>query len=139
MSLIKHILCAVDYSNTSSYAFEYAYDTAIVRNATLTVIHVATAHEEMSAVSFKQMEEELGNWVAVRNPNKVAIKQDILFGIPYAEILQSIEDLKPDLVVLGNKGHNIHEHFFIGHVAEKVLNKTDLPVLLIKAPVEKKA
>lgn len=139
MSLIKHILCAVDYSNTSSYAFEYAYDTAIVRNATLTVIHVANTHEEMSAVSFKQMEEELGNWVAVRNPNKIEIKQDILFGIPYVEILQSIEDLKPDLVVLGNKGHNIHEHFFIGHVAEKVLNKTDLPVLLIKAPVEKKA
>ena len=139
MSLIKHILCAVDYSNTSSYAFEYAYDTAIVRNATLTVIHVANTHEEMSAVSFKQIEEELGNWVEERNPNKIVIKQDILFGIPYVEILQSIENLKPDLVVLGNKGHNIHEHFFIGHVAEKVLNKTDLPVLLIKAPVEKKA
>ena len=139
MSLIKHILCAVDYSNTSSYAFEYAYDTAVVRNATLTVIHVANSHEEMSAVSFKQIEEELGNWVAERNPNKLTIKQDILFGIPYVEILQAIEDLKPDLVVLGNKGHNIHEHFFIGHVAEKVLNKTDLPVLLIKAPVEKKA
>jgi nucleotide-binding universal stress UspA family protein len=139
MSLIKHILCAVDYSNTSSYAFEYAYDTAVVRNATLTVIHVANSHEEMSAVSFKQIEEELGNWVAERNPTKLTIKQDILFGIPYVEILQAIEDLKPDLVVLGNKGHNIHEHFFIGHVAEKVLNKTDLPVLLIKAPVEKKA
>ena len=66
------------------------------------------------------------------------IKQEILFGIPYVEILQAVTDLKPDLVVLGNKGHNIHDHFFIGHVAEKVLHNTDLPVLLIKAPVVKK-
>ena len=138
MSLIKHILCAVDYSTTSSYAFEYAYDTAIIRNATLTVVHVASSQEEMAAVSFKQIEDELASWVAERNPNKIEIKQDILFGIPYVEILQAVADLKPDLVVLGNKGHNIHEHFFIGHVAEKVLNNTELPVLLIKAPVEKK-
>ena len=138
MSLIKHILCAVDYSTTSSYAFEYAYDTAIIRNASLTVVHVASSQEEMAAVSFKQIEDELASWVAERNPNKIEIKQDILFGIPYVEILQAVADLKPDLVVLGNKGHNIHEHFFIGHVAEKVLNNTELPVLLIKAPVEKK-
>ena len=138
MSLIKHILCAVDYSTTSSYAFEYAYDTAIIRNASLTVVHVASSQEEMAAVSFKQIEDELASWVAERNPNKIEIKQDILFGIPYVEILQAVADLKPDLVVLGNKGHNIHEHFFIGHVAEKVLNNTELPVLLIKAPAEKK-
>lgn len=137
MSLITHILCAVDYSTTSSYAFEYAYDTAIIRNASLTVVHVASSQEEMAAVSFKQIEDELASWVAERNPNKITIKQDILFGIPYVEILQAVADLKPDLVVLGNKGHNIHEHFFIGHVAEKVLNNTELPVLLIKAPAEK--
>ena len=138
MSLIKQILCAVDYSNTSSYAFEYAYDTAIIRNASLTVVHVVGSHEEMSSVSFKQIEDELANWVAERNPKKIDIKQEIVFGIPYVQILQVVEDLKPDLVVLGNKGHNIHDHFFIGHVAEKVLHNTNLPVLLIKAPVEKK-
>ncbi len=138
MSLIKHILCAVDYSNTSSYAFEYAYDTAIVRNASLTVVHVATQNEEMASISFKQIEEELSAWVSERNPKKLTIKQEILFGIPYVEILQAVADLKPDLVVLGNKGHNLHEHFFIGHVAEKVLNQTNLPVLLIKAPIENK-
>ncbi len=138
MALIKHILTAVDYSATSSYAFEYAYDTAIVRNASLTVVHIVSAQEEMAAISFKQLEDELAAWVAERNPNKIAIKQDIFFGIPYVEILQAVADLKPDLVVLGNKGHNIHEHFFIGHVAEKVLNQTELPVLLIKAPAEKR-
>ena len=138
MSLIKHILCAVDYSNTSSFAFEYAYDTAIVRNASLKVVHVASPTEEMASISFKQIEEELDAWVSERNPNKLTIKQEILFGIPYVEILEAVADLKPDLVVLGNKGHNIHEHFFIGHVAEKVLSKTNLPVLLIKAPIENK-
>ena len=138
MALVKHILCAVDYSETSSYAFEYAYDTAVIRNASLTVVHVASSQEEMAAPSFKDIEDKLASWVADRNPNNIAIKQDILFGIPYVEILQAVADLKPDLVVLGNKGHNIHEHFFIGHVAEKVLNQTELPVLLIKAPAEKK-
>ena len=138
MSLIKNILCAVDYSNTSSYAFEFAYDSATVRNASLTVIHVASQQEEMASVSFKQIEDELSNWIAERNPNKLSIKQDILFGIPYVEILEAVKYLKPDLIVLGNKGHNIHDHFFIGHVAEKVLHNTNLPVLLIKAPVEKK-
>jgi len=138
MSLIKNILCAVDYSNTSSYAFEFAYDSATVRNAALTVIHVAGRQEEMAAVSFKQIEDELAFWIAERNPNKIPIKQDILFGIPYVEILEAIKYLKPDLIVLGNKGHNIHEHFFIGHVAEKVLNNTELPVLLIKAPAKEK-
>ena len=138
MSLIKHILCAVDYSNTSSYAFEYAYDTAVIRKASLTLVHVVNSNEEMSSISFKQLEDELSSWVSERNPNKLEIRQEILFGIPYVEILQAVADMKPDLVVLGNKGHNIHDHFFIGHVAEKVLNNTELPVLLIKAPVEKK-
>ncbi len=138
MSLIKNILCAVDYSETSSYAFEFAYDSATVRNASLTIIHVAGRQEEMAAVSFKQIEDELAFWIAERNPNKIPIKQDILFGIPYVEILEAVKYLKPDLIVLGNKGHNIHEHFFIGHVAEKVLNNTELPVLLIKAPAKAK-
>lgn len=137
MALVKHILCAVDYSETSSFAFEYAYDTAIIRNASLTVVHVAGSQEEMASTSFKDIEDKLASWVADRNPNGILIKQEILFGIPYIEILQAVSDLKPDLVVLGNKGHNIHEHFFIGHVAEKVLNKTELPVLLIKAPAKK--
>ncbi|MFP5040717.1 universal stress protein [Parasediminibacterium sp. JCM 36343] len=136
---INHILCAVDYSRTSWYAFEYAYDTAVTRNASLTVIHVVNTNAEISSTSFKQLEEELSNWVAAKNPEKITIKQDILFGIPYTEILEAINYLKPDLVVLGNKGHNIHEHFFIGHVAEKVLNLTDLPVLLIKARKENQA
>ena len=138
MSLITNILCAVDYSETSSYAFEFAYDSATVRNASLTVIHVAGRQEEMAAVSFKQIEDELSFWISERNPQKITIKQDILFGIPYVEILEAIKYLKPDLIVLGNKGHNIHEHFFIGHVAEKVLNNTELPVLLIKAPAKAK-
>lgn len=136
MSVIKNIICAVDYSNTSSYALEYALDTAVIRKASLTVVHVVNSHEEMAATSFKQIEDELNDWVESRNNNRVVVKKEILFGIPYVEIMQAVNDLNPDLVVLGNKGHNINEHFFIGHVAEKVLHNTNLPVLLIKAPKE---
>ncbi len=138
MSIIKHILCAVDYSNTSSFALEYALDTATIRKAELTVVHVVNSHEEMASTSFKQLEDELIDWVEERNVSKIPIKKDILFGIPYVEILQAVTDIQPDLVVLGNKGHNINNSFFIGHVAEKVLHNTELPVLLIKAPVVKK-
>jgi nucleotide-binding universal stress UspA family protein len=138
MSLIKQIICAVDYSATSSYALEYALDTALIRSAKLTVVHVVSSREETASISFQLIEQELSEWVAERNTQKVAVKLDILFGIPYVEILQAVNELKPDLVVLGNKGHNINEHFFIGHVAEKVLMNTPLPVLLIKAPAETK-
>ena len=55
----------------------------------------------------------------------------ILTGDPATEILKTIETEDIDLVIMGTHGYKGLEHAIFGSVAEKVVKKSPVPVMII--------
>lgn len=53
-------------------------------------------------------------------------------GKPATTILETIDELSPDLVVMGTHGRSKLDHLLIGSVAERVIRKSPCPVLIVR-------
>ncbi|GAA6170899.1 universal stress protein [Colwellia sp. KU-HH00111] len=56
---------------------------------------------------------------------------DIIEGSPAATIIGIAEERNVDLIVMGSHAHSALDNLFIGSVADKVVNRTTKPVLLV--------
>ena len=56
-------------------------------------------------------------------------------GDPTDVILQTVEELKPDILLLGTHSKGIIEKAFLGSVATKVLQRIRIPVYIIPIPI----
>ncbi|KXG75423.1 universal stress protein [Thermotalea metallivorans] len=56
----------------------------------------------------------------------------IKYGDPAQVIIETIEEEKPDLVVMGSKGLTGIQKVVIGSVSSKVLNHTEVPILIVR-------
>ncbi len=55
------------------------------------------------------------------------------------KILQRADELKADMVVMGTHGKGWLAHAFLGSVAEKVLHRIKIPVLISPIPDREKS
>jgi nucleotide-binding universal stress UspA family protein len=58
----------------------------------------------------------------------------VIAGDPVAVILQVVEDLKPDILVMGTHSKGIIVNALLGSVATKVLQQIRIPVYVIPIP-----
>jgi len=56
---------------------------------------------------------------------------DIIEGAPSATIIKTAKDKNIDLIVMGSHAHSTLDNLFIGSVADKVVNRSTTPVLLV--------
>ena len=56
---------------------------------------------------------------------------DIIEGSPAETIIRIAEEKKVDIIVMGSHAHSKLNNLFIGSVADKVVNKSIIPVLLV--------
>lgn len=56
---------------------------------------------------------------------------DIIEGSPAATIINFAKEKKVDLIVMGSHAHSALNNLFIGSVADKVVNRSTTPVLLV--------
>lgn len=65
------------------------------------------------------------------------IETVIEVGRPVDTILEAIGKHHPDLLVLGSRGLDTLQEWFVGGVSYRVVSRAACPVLLVKRPVEK--
>jgi nucleotide-binding universal stress UspA family protein len=160
---IKNILYATDLSKNSAYAFRYAVNSAEHHKAKIHILHVLEtepAHRfpfgadlfpefsqaELDEAYFKkkgavreQIKKRLEDFCKRELKNKAASLKTVssihvVEGDPAGEILEKADQLKVDLVIMGTHGKGRLTHTFLGTVAEKVLNRIKIPVLIIPIP-----
>jgi nucleotide-binding universal stress UspA family protein len=61
------------------------------------------------------------------------LRSELRCGDPAAEILRAIDELKPELVVMGTHGRRGLARLLLGSVAEKVVRSSPVPVLTVPA------
>ena len=116
--MFANILCAVDFSEASAHAIEYAVALAGAEGAGITALHVADTRVAPADVA-----------ALFHGAPRVTAVVDR--GQPAPEILKRAASLGSDVIVMGTHGAGGFEHLMLGSVAEKVLRKATCPVLTV--------
>ena len=143
---IRHILCPIDFSDTSRHALEHAVAIATWYESQLTALHVIhpgflypppilfaelPRHSLPTEPERQSLDEQLRAWL--EPARRAGVKTNVLFddGDPAARILDRAKALACDLIVIGTHGLGGFERFMLGSVAEKVLRKAPCPVMTV--------
>jgi len=147
MAHIRKILVPIDGSAASRAAHSLALDLAAAYRAELIVLYVvdSSALEELSRLSGEEtprlihdMEESGRSLLASRareaDTRAVTTTQDLHHGMPDEIIMREATRHQADLIVMGKVGRKGHRRSLLGSVTERVLESSDLPVLVVSPP-----
>ena len=143
---IKRILCAVDFSETSGHALDFALGLAAAVNADVRVLYVFSVGEIGFADDVLQLDPDtvldlqerlrhrLEEMLEKHFKPGVDIESLIIQGDPSRQIGPAASELHVDLIVMGTHGHGALERLLLGSVAERVLRTAPVPVLTVPLP-----
>src|SRR5262245_23918748 len=148
MVTIKKILCPVDFFPASDAAVNYASGLAANYAAEIHLLHVITPiaagafeYAYDTTEMMKSLEEasarEMDELAAKVKIAGVVVATELRVGDVYLEIKSAIEDIKPDLIVMGTHGRRGVERWFMGSTTEKLLRHSPVPLVTISAAGER--
>lgn len=73
---------------------------------------------------------------AFAGADKVSISTDVLFGSPDSRIVETAEEWKADLIVVGSHGYSRWERLLLGSVSDSVVHHAPCSVLVVRVPAE---
>jgi len=137
---IKRILAAVDFSETSDKAFDYAMSLARVFEAEVVALHVVhdpivyapTTGQEWRDEFERTIKEKLDALLNRHTCEGVEVTAVIKQGGAWLEIIEYAKAEDCNMIVLGTHGHGPVQHMLMGSVAEKVVRKAKHPVLVVR-------
>jgi nucleotide-binding universal stress UspA family protein len=143
---VNKILCAVDLSDYSHRALEYAVAMGAYYDATVTALHVCSVApvvtptpfglEGMQVISLPAVDRE-AIAAAVRRfaaqvPAMSAVDVRVTDGLKVAdEVLAQADLLAADIIVVGSHGRSGFERLLLGSTADRILRKSRRPVLVV--------
>jgi len=149
MTSINKIMVAVDFSDFSVTAAEYAAKLAKDMKATLLLTHVynkrdvdmlnrvATRVPDFSVKKYvdehiQDKKDQLRNLAKKLSQGDLSVETHVLIGVPYEALLKEIAEKKPDLLVMGAKGRSNVLDMILGSCAQKMFRHSPIPLLSIR-------
>ena len=149
--MIRNVLVAVDGSENSDRALDFALDLAEKYGAAVTVLNVSES-PAMGAVPFEPTtvsgesmvvfakdlrrfhEEILSKAVAHAGEVKpnVVVSSKLREGDPALEIVAEAKEAGFDVVVVGHRGLGRVRELFLGNISEKVAHLALCPVVIVR-------
>ena len=144
--MLSKILTAVDGSEASKRAFEYASFLAEKCNTSLLIVNIPDIFERVGSSS-KKLEEIAKKIEKGEIDNKAMLRKFELqakeFGIKDVrtikqrgnvaeEILKIADKEKVDMIVLGSRGLSTAKEFLLGGVSHKVVHHAKCPVTVVR-------
>ena len=137
------VLVAVDFSEPSQNALDHALALAAPLGARIELLHVSeeirplfpfsarnrAAAERIELENAARAERCMRELLPGEPP--VEIRTSVVSGRPSEAILRHAEHVNADLIVLASHGHGPLEQLALGSVAERVLRRSKLPVVLV--------
>ena len=146
MIAINKVLCAVDFSDCSRHALEYAVAIGAYYEATVTALHVYDARpvvtsapfglEAMQVISVEDVSREAVAAAAARFVAQVPAASGVAVRVTEGpkvadEVTVQANLLAADLLVVGSHGRSGFERFLLGSTADRILRQSRHPVLVV--------
>jgi nucleotide-binding universal stress UspA family protein len=137
----KHILVATDFGEPAQDALESAIALATATEAKITLMHVfhvaRPAYDVLVALPIAELagraRSALDTALAAAKQRHANCESLFQTGEPAERIADAATDLGADLVVIATHGRRGLERMLLGSVAEKVVRRSPVPVLVIPA------
>ena len=144
---IGKILVAVDGSNPSFNASNYAIDFAKRYDAELNVLIIVSPvpysqfeyanigrMKEIETIEKEKAQQKLDKVKQKATEKKVSVKTDVLikYTSVVKEIVEYAEKMKIDMIVIGSRGLTGFKKLLLGSVASGVVTYSHCPVLVVK-------
>jgi nucleotide-binding universal stress UspA family protein len=147
VTMLKRILCPIDFSDSSMNALEYALSLAKEADAELLLMHVIEAlpdaadwqqRPDAAIVEYLHLTEEnaltrMRAAVPADARTWCTPKERLMTGKPYKEILRVARDEDVHLIVMGVCGRNPIDLLFFGSTTNHVVRAAPCPVLTLKS------
>jgi len=134
-------MVAIDGSDASQRALDISIELAALLDARLTALAVegplpayAATIGEVDEVKrekdrfFSELAEQARDRAALAG---VELEVELRAGHAAEVITRSAREVDADLIVLGHKGHFLHDHL-LGSTADRVAEHSEVPVLIIR-------
>jgi len=137
------ILFPCDFTENSSKVLPYVLSMAEKYNSQVCILYVDelqewgghfiphTSLDSLRQETLKAAEKAMDKVCEEELQNCPSFQRKILSGDPAAEILKNIDSENIDVVVMGTHGRKGLDHAIFGSVAENVVKKSPVPVLIV--------
>lgn len=141
--MFKSILIATDGSETSNKAAKMGVELAQMHGAKVTAVYVADTSRlgylsdyiqysgMVRELMLKEGKDATDSVEELAKQAGVICEKVILEGRPSDELLRMSKELGVDLLVLGSVGRGGLDRFLLGSVAEKVVQHSKVPIMLV--------
>jgi len=146
----RNILVPTDFSEDSDRALRTALEIAGEGRSRIFLLHVIGGTVQQCASDYcidqSIMDRVLSESIVYSNEKlretvarfpesgQVKVIPNLRKGQPHEEILKEASERKAELIVIASHGKTGLKKYFIGSVAEKVMQEAKCPVLLIRNP-----
>ncbi len=143
---IRQILCAIDFSEPSQRALDYAVTIGRACHSRVVALHVCPVEEmpvrayggpvvaepiSLTGADRQRVTAELKALIAGVKDGTVWVDAAMAEGRVPEQILTRAQILPADLLVVGTHGRSGFERLMLGSIAEKLLRKAPCPVLTV--------
>lgn len=145
MADYKKILVAVDFSHVSALAFKTAIDLAGKIGVKVKVVHAipmqttglpknadAIYIEDLHMQQTQGAKIQLDEFVEKHTRRASEVETEVLTGEPQTEVLRATEEPGVGMIVMGTHGRTGLRELLMGSVAENILRRARIPVILVK-------
>jgi nucleotide-binding universal stress UspA family protein len=144
--MLRRVLVAVDGSPASMEAARQGVEAARLAAGQIKAVYVADLHrlahlpgyssfpgirEKLIELMEKEGSSATGSVKHLAEEAGVPFEGEVMQGDPAQELLKASEEWPAELLVLGRVGHGGLAKVIMGSVAEKVVRKAGIPVLLV--------
>lgn len=144
MTAVQNILVAIDFSESSDLALVQARKLAERPNTRLHLCHIAQGEGINAPVSlgmsipddFPDAKEARAQLQRIRAQlgGAIDVQLHLRMGEPVAALLALIQELKPDIFVVGSHGKGMLRRALLGSVSSAMAQRSPIPVLVVPAP-----
>jgi len=137
---VRHVLCSIDFSDSSTAALESAAAWSAKAGARLTALHVIELPVQASAlpeyVSLRDRliadaRDSLDALIPLTLRQSRDFETQVAVGRPGPEILRAAEIHNTDLIVMGVRGRNAIDLAVLGSATQHVVRRAGCPVLTV--------
>jgi nucleotide-binding universal stress UspA family protein len=137
---IKKILVPLDGSKNSLRGLDEAIYLARQCQATITGLYIIPIYPRNLADAImpfqihlnKEAKKFMDNAKKRSAQKGIDFKSKIIFGSPTVEIEELSKKGKFDIIVIGSRGQSELKEIFLGSVANAIVHKSKIPVLVVK-------
>jgi len=122
---MKTIITAVDFSDASINAANYAADMALVTNADLLLLHIyqipvayleipVATEADQARIDTEESLSQLKEQLIVRTGGNLNIRSRFVVGVFFPELKNICEEIKPYVVIMGSQGTTAAQRLLFG-------------------------